>query len=280
MRFNPGDYVDVSDRITRFWKEYPDGAIRTELASPASAFTEVVFRAEVYKQRENPQPDAVGYAAEKPGNGANQTSWHENCETSAIGRALANMGYATSAKDRPSRQEMQKVNRSQEAAPPPEVRAARERQFVEMVNERQNGTTPDMGGPPLTDKQRGFLISLAKDLGMVSDGGHHDAAALDAEITQFCGLTMDTLTVGAAKQVIEEFQLRKKSMPHAEPHPMVQQALSDRESNWVAAMDGAATIGELKRIGLQIAEAKPANEEALRAVYHKHAARLQSKALA
>jgi len=80
MRFDPNDYVDVQERITQFWSEYPDGAIRTELASPASSFTEVVFRAEIYKHRDHERPDSVGYAAEKPGNGANQTSWHENCE--------------------------------------------------------------------------------------------------------------------------------------------------------------------------------------------------------
>ena len=156
MRFDPNDYVDVSDRITRFWNEYPDGAIRTELASPASSFTEVVFRAEVYKHRENAHPDAVGYAAEKPGNGANQTSWHENCETSAIGRALANMGYATSQKERPSKQEMQKVNRAQ-----PQPAPMREQMAVAAQN-----------GPPMSDRQRGFIISLAKELGMVSDNGH------------------------------------------------------------------------------------------------------------
>ena len=68
MRFNPDDYIDVQERIVAFWDKYPDGAIRTELASPASNFTEVVFRAEVYKHRDHLSPDAVGYAAEKPGN--------------------------------------------------------------------------------------------------------------------------------------------------------------------------------------------------------------------
>ena len=67
MRFDPNDYVDVQERITEFWKEHPDGAIRTELASPASSFTEVVFRAEIYKHRDHERPDSVGYAAEKPG---------------------------------------------------------------------------------------------------------------------------------------------------------------------------------------------------------------------
>ena len=41
----------------------------------------------------------------------------ENCETSAIGRALANWKYQGSNKPRPSREEMRKVSDSKPAAP-------------------------------------------------------------------------------------------------------------------------------------------------------------------
>ena len=133
----------------------------------------------------------------------------------------------------------------------------------------------------MTDRQRGFLISLAKELGMVSDNGHHDAAALDAEIMQFCGFTMDTLTVGKAKEVIDEFMVRqdaRRGQPSDEPHPKVQQAIDDREANWLAAIDGAATMGELQRIGAKIAEAG-VKEGPLRVAYAKQRDRLQEKAL-
>jgi len=112
--FVVSDYIDVQERISRFWQEYPDGAIRTELASGPLDFTVCRYRAEVYKQATNEHPDATGYAFEHAvteGRGPNTTSHEENCETSAIGRALANMGYARSRKDRPSKQEMEKVNR-------------------------------------------------------------------------------------------------------------------------------------------------------------------------
>ncbi len=111
-RFNLDDYVDVQERIVRFWTEHPDGAIITRLMSPPDDFSQCRYEAAAFKQRDHQRPDATGYAFELAGaGGANQTSHEENCETSAIGRALANMGYATSRADRPSRQEMEKVER-------------------------------------------------------------------------------------------------------------------------------------------------------------------------
>lgn len=118
--FDLNSYVDVQTRITRFWADHPDGAIRTMLASNPDDFKTCRYRADVYVNRDNPHPDATGYAFEIAGSGmANKTSHEENCETSAIGRALANLGYATSQKDRPSRQEMGKVERGTEAPKQP-----------------------------------------------------------------------------------------------------------------------------------------------------------------
>jgi len=55
-------------------------------------------------------PTSTGYAFEVDGGyGANKTSALENCETSAIGRALANMGLH--GNKRASREEMSKVER-------------------------------------------------------------------------------------------------------------------------------------------------------------------------
>lgn len=256
MRFDPNDYVDVQERITQFWDKYPDGAIRTDLASPASSFTEVVFRAEIYKHRDHEKPDSVGYAAEKPGNGANQTSWHENCETSAIGRALANMGAAKSRKDRPSKQEMQKVERNQPAP-------------TRTVNEAVGGGTiaPGVG---MTDNQRKAIWAIAKNELNWTD------ADVEQLSMQIFGVELKALDKQQASGMIENM----KAMQGGElaTHPKVQQAIDNREANWLAAIEGAATMGELQRIGAQIAEAG-VKEGPLRVAYANRRDRLQEKAL-
>lgn len=110
-RYNLDDYVDVNTRIDTFWERYPEGHIITELLSDPNQLDRVVVKAFVYRSSDALNPAATGLAFEEAGGpGANQTSHLENCETSAIGRALANLGLETS-KHRASRQEMDKVNR-------------------------------------------------------------------------------------------------------------------------------------------------------------------------
>jgi hypothetical protein len=65
--------------------------------------------ARIYRTEADAKCWTTGIAEETVASrGVNQTSALENCETSAIGRALANAGYATKGK-RPSKEEMQKV---------------------------------------------------------------------------------------------------------------------------------------------------------------------------
>lgn len=104
--FNLEDYEPVSARIERFWKDHPGGRIVTR-SEPAGS-GEFVFWAGVYREAED-APMATGWAREVAGEGnVNRTSALENCETSAIGRALANAGYSTS-RQRASREEMVKA---------------------------------------------------------------------------------------------------------------------------------------------------------------------------
>lgn len=105
--FNLEDYETVEERLIKYWKDNPNGRIFTKvLEFSASRF---IVEAAVYRSMEDIHPWATGLAEETvQGRGVNATSALENCETSAIGRALANAGYATKGK-RASREEMGKV---------------------------------------------------------------------------------------------------------------------------------------------------------------------------
>jgi len=105
--FNLADYEPVEVRLEKFIKDYPSFRIATELEVVEA--TRYIVKAYLYKDAGDSVAWATGYAEETvSARGVNQTSALENCETSAIGRALANAGYAPKGK-RPSREEMSKV---------------------------------------------------------------------------------------------------------------------------------------------------------------------------
>jgi hypothetical protein len=115
MGFDLSQYATVEERLALFWAAHPDGRIATTALNAGDR--SCLFRAEVYANAADPVPMAVGHAyEEKTDRGVNATSHVENCETSAIGRALANWIYA--AGKRPSREEMAKVERMGHAPAP------------------------------------------------------------------------------------------------------------------------------------------------------------------
>ena len=109
--FNLEDYETVEERLAKFWKEHPDGRIYTTLIE--HTLQRFIVQAAIYRTEVDAHPWTTGYAEETVSTrGVNSTSALENCETSAIGRALANANYASKGK-RPSREEMAKVNNAQ-----------------------------------------------------------------------------------------------------------------------------------------------------------------------
>ena len=119
MGFNLDDYEPVAARLDRWLSDklagyaastndYP--RVLTRMVSEPGADI-CVIRAELWLGE---NLIATGYAEEVRGAGnVNRTSHVENCETSAIGRALANCGMAGSdMSKRPSREEMSKVQRT------------------------------------------------------------------------------------------------------------------------------------------------------------------------
>ena len=104
------DYALVAERISMFYEAFPSGQIVTEII--ARDKWETVVRASVYRTPAETRPSATGLAAEREGDGdINAVACLENTETSAVGRALANLGFLASRR-RPSFEEMQKAARA------------------------------------------------------------------------------------------------------------------------------------------------------------------------
>jgi hypothetical protein len=113
--FNLADYETVEVRLEKFIKDYPDFRIATELEVVEK--DRYIVKAYLFKTAQDSVAWATGYAEEKvTDRGVNSTSALEVCETSAIGRSLANAGYAAKGK-RPSQSEMKKVVAAQTIKP-------------------------------------------------------------------------------------------------------------------------------------------------------------------
>lgn len=98
-------YAEVAQRVTAFRKLEPNGDIKTKMISFENGVC--IFEAVVFDG--DGKELATGHAYEKESNGSiNKTSCIENCETSAVGRALAFCGFG-SADNIASAEEMRKV---------------------------------------------------------------------------------------------------------------------------------------------------------------------------
>lgn len=156
-RFDPKDYIEVKDRIVRFWEKYPNGAIETELLYADERMVRV--KAQVFATREpDVKPVGSGHAEEvriteediardkKNTYAVNATSAVENCETSAVGRALAMAGFEVS-KSVASRQEMEKVQRQQQA-----MQAKQETSDESLDNAKEPAKVGTMNGAQTPEK--------------------------------------------------------------------------------------------------------------------------------
>jgi hypothetical protein len=121
MLIHGKEYAEVKDRIKQFRKDNPDWSITTELLHHAPNMEWVFFKAVVADPAGTQM--FTGHAFEERTSDVkevNFTSWVENCETSAIGRVLANMSIQLSDQ-RPSAEEMQKVERMKASPATPTV---------------------------------------------------------------------------------------------------------------------------------------------------------------
>lgn len=219
--FNLDNYETVEERLVKFWADHADGRINTYIHYYDD--TRILVRAEVYFDREDVRPVATGYAEELRGaSPVNRTSHAENAETSAIGRALANCGYAAKGA-RPSREEMQKVERGdvwvsrpmQPAAKP----AVNDKQAIdEMMDslvangavyvdneeqERPRNISIKNPNEPASPKQLGMLRAVLRSQGISENKEVLDlcSAAINRNISK-----LDELEKGEASALITQYK--------------------------------------------------------------------------
>jgi hypothetical protein len=107
-------YVEVNERIMKFYEKFPDGSIQTELISWQDG--KVIVKAFAYRTADDVRP-GTGHAYEMEGSSqVNRTSALENCETSAVGRALALLGFEIK-KSVASKEEVTNAIHQQESPP-------------------------------------------------------------------------------------------------------------------------------------------------------------------
>lgn len=121
------EYAEVAPRILAFWELFPTGNIVTECETTDTRCDCTCY---VYRKETDERPAATGHAFEIKQGQINSTSYVENCETSAIGRALGILGIgATQAIC--SKEELERAMALQGAKPEPVYAAPNPKPKVE-----------------------------------------------------------------------------------------------------------------------------------------------------
>ena len=113
------DYAEVNQRIKAFRMVHPSGAIITEMLSNEGGVC--VFRATIYDEEAKVLGTGTAYEKENS-TFINKTSFIENCETSAVGRALGMCGFGIDTSVA-SAEEVQNAIINQEKTAEPERKA-------------------------------------------------------------------------------------------------------------------------------------------------------------
>ena len=181
-RVGGADYLEVKWRVYWLRTQHPDAIISTELISHENSVA--VFKAHV----------------SIPGGGSS-TGWGsegyddfrdylEKAETKALGRALAALGFGTQfTPDFDFAEGQEKVV----DAP---VRLARQRQLVDLTEERRGQAAERQG---MTDRQMSFIRQMAREKGL-------SAEAVDDQVGELFGKRFDQLDRRDASAYIERLK--------------------------------------------------------------------------
>ena len=209
MRFNPDEYITVHERIEKFYAKFPQGRVITTILEHDRESGFVLVRAEVFREPDDALPAATGHAYELRSAGhVQQGSYVEVGETSAVGRALALLGFEVK-RGVASREEVERGARKQQAAA-----AARQAEKAEPPRERaapppQKPTppTPERATPPQAPAAEAApdldaqILQAAEELG-------YDATKVRKWVNQKYEVTggLGSLTAHDKREVLKIFR--------------------------------------------------------------------------
>lgn len=196
MRFNPDEYITVSERIEKFYAKFPQGRILTSVVEHNAETGFILIRAEVYRDAEDALPAATGHAYELRSAGHVQAgSYVEVCETSSVGRALALLGFEV-RRGVASREEVIRGAKKQQAAAAAPAPARPERPAPAPESPQAPPAPPADAGADLDS----LILQAAEELG-------YDAAKVRKWVNQKYEVTggLGSLTPHDKREVLKLF---------------------------------------------------------------------------
>lgn len=185
------DYVMVNERIKEFKRLYPDYAIVTEIEHLEDKMC--VVKAMILDAEGNPK--ATGHAYEREGStNINKTSFIENCETSAVGRALGFMGIGIDTS----------ICSAEELAI-----AISQQETPEQIAERKlNGE--DVQLPSGEDFAKAMKNASTQQVTMIKSIAERIGQPIDKICTKYKVRNLHELTPKQATEIIEKLKEAKK----------------------------------------------------------------------
>lgn len=121
------EYIEVNQRILAFWELHPDGAIITEKLSDNGQRCDFIAR--IY---DGERLIATGHAFEFQGaSNVNKTSYVENGETSAVGRALGMLGIGSTESIASAEEVQSAIEHQERGEEPPDPLSVAQAALVE-----------------------------------------------------------------------------------------------------------------------------------------------------
>jgi len=217
------DYIEVSERIQKFYERYPDGSLQGSWEWLDDAHNVIVYRAEAYRTADDVRP-GIGYASEPYPGITNFTRNSEimNAETSAWGRCLASLGIAVH-RGIASAQEVRAAQRGTDV--PKVVRVSTTEDDngwygppVEQTPHVDRGPSPAQmtyaRKEPATDKQLKLIIMKLKSMGIISPDTilqYVNAVMAENNLEQVAGSS--AMTKYDASKVIDALMAKAAATP-------------------------------------------------------------------